>query len=215
MIIRESDVARLWSKIRKGDSDECWPWQAKARLVTGYGLLNIYVTEGRRRNVVASRIVCKIAHGEPPYEGAHALHSCDNPPCCNPKHLRWGTPKDNAADAIERGRNSPPPLNASYRRRDTQPKGGRVHNQSLDEAKVREIWRLHLAGMNTSRIAEVVGAKQHAVADVARGRSWRHLEDAPSIEALKAGGARRGDNGFNDTARARVLEVRAFKKGRR
>ncbi|WP_442800462.1 HNH endonuclease signature motif containing protein [Sphingopyxis sp. 113P3] len=149
--------------------------------------------------MLAHRVACTIAHGSPPEGKASALHSCDNPPCCNPAHLRWGSHKENTADAIERDRASPPPKNTSYRRRDTQPKGADVWNQSLTEDKVREIWRLHLAGgMTTSQIAEAVDATRHAVTDVARGRSWRHLPDAPSVESLKAGGVRRGYNQFSD-----------------
>lgn len=32
------------------------------------------------------------------------LHSCDNPPCCNPDHLYLGTPADNAKDMADRCR---------------------------------------------------------------------------------------------------------------
>lgn len=32
------------------------------------------------------------------------LHSCDNPTCINPNHLRIGTAKDNAQDREKRGR---------------------------------------------------------------------------------------------------------------
>lgn len=32
------------------------------------------------------------------------MHSCDNPPCCNPAHLSQGTRRQNIRDAISRGR---------------------------------------------------------------------------------------------------------------
>lgn len=32
------------------------------------------------------------------------LHTCDNPPCCNPEHLFIGTHLDNILDAIKKGR---------------------------------------------------------------------------------------------------------------
>lgn len=34
------------------------------------------------------------------------LHSCDNRRCCNPQHLRQGTPKQNSHDSVKRGRNT-------------------------------------------------------------------------------------------------------------
>lgn len=36
--------------------------------------------------------------------GMQILHSCDNPSCINPEHLRQGTLMDNMLDAIKRGR---------------------------------------------------------------------------------------------------------------
>jgi hypothetical protein len=32
------------------------------------------------------------------------IHSCDNPPCCNPAHLRPGSAQDNATDREAHGR---------------------------------------------------------------------------------------------------------------
>ena len=43
------------------------------------------------------------ALGRPPFNMC-VLHSCDNPPCCNPEHLFWGTCKDNTQDMIKKGR---------------------------------------------------------------------------------------------------------------
>lgn len=37
-------------------------------------------------------------------EGMRVLHTCDNPPCCNSKHLFLGTDADNMADKKAKGR---------------------------------------------------------------------------------------------------------------
>ena len=75
----------------------CWEWQG-TRLPKGYGVITVQQT---KRYV--HRIMCEEAHGTIP-AGMYALHSCDNPPCCNPEHLRIGTPQENTQDAVKRKR---------------------------------------------------------------------------------------------------------------
>lgn len=53
--------------------------------------------------VLTHRVAFEYKYGSIP-EGMVVMHLCDNPACCNPDHLTLGTPKDNAHDAILKGR---------------------------------------------------------------------------------------------------------------
>ena len=204
--LTDRDISRFWGKIDVRGDDECWPWVAKARHHFGYGMLKVR----EHGNVSASRISCFLYHGEPPHEGAKCLHSCDNPSCCNPHHLRWGTQADNVKDAIDRKRNSPPPRvwdNPEWAEAtiNALPRGEGKINAKLTDEIVREIWNLHLSGLSTAEICKRTGAGKYPVADLCRGRTWRHLPDAPSLDELKKGGVRRGHNQFSRGEDTRAL----------
>jgi len=47
-----------------------------------------------------------LAKGWPPVDAMMACHTCDNPICCNPGHLWWGTAAENMQDASAKGRMS-------------------------------------------------------------------------------------------------------------
>lgn len=179
---------RFMSRIEQRGPDECWPWLG-GKNSAGYGVF-------RPRSgspVLATRYACGMATRHIPDRSTYCLHSCDNPACCNPKHLRWGTPTDNVQDAIRRKRHKmPPPAKGNP----NPPKGEAVWSATLTADQVRAIWRLHLAGLPATKTAAEVGASAHVVRDVTRGRSWRHLPDAPPVEELRKGGVRRGWNQF-------------------
>jgi len=78
--------------------DECWVWIGRTT-DDGYGTL---CWKGND-HVRAHRLAWELANG-PILEGLWVLHHCDNPPCCNPRHLFLGTAKDNRQDDMRKGR---------------------------------------------------------------------------------------------------------------
>ena len=85
-------IDSFWKFVDVKSENECWVWKGN-RFSTGYGRCSF----GR-----AHRVAWELIHGVIP-EGMFVLHSCDNKPCCNPKHLFLGTRKDNAQDAKRKG----------------------------------------------------------------------------------------------------------------
>lgn len=51
------------------------------------------------------RYLCRVVNGVPPDNDSYALHNCGNGHlgCVNPKHIYWGTQKQNFADSIRHG----------------------------------------------------------------------------------------------------------------
>jgi hypothetical protein len=98
----EERIARFWAKVDRRGPNECWPWLAKSRANGGYGQFGY-----RSKCFKAHRFAKAVSMGLDPLllpSEWKILHSCDNPPCCNPAHLRVGSMKDNAADMVKRDR---------------------------------------------------------------------------------------------------------------
>lgn len=85
----------------------CWIWQKRCD-PAGYG--EIAITEdGVHRKEKAHRAAYVEFVGPIPDGAEVIMHTCDNPPCVNPDHLRPGTHRDNIRDMWAKGRQSPPP----------------------------------------------------------------------------------------------------------
>lgn len=103
---RGSLAQRFWRQVDCSRGlDGCWLWTG-ARDPNGYGRLGV---GGRGTGtLLAHRVSLKLAGVELPDELC-ALHSCDNPPCVNPRHLRVGTRAENNREMFAKGRGSKPP----------------------------------------------------------------------------------------------------------
>lgn len=90
-------ASRFWPKVKIGRPHECWLWQSKAQ-IRGYGQIHAW-----HRPQYAHRVAYALGNGDIP-EGAHVLHRCDTPLCCNPNHLFLGDQADNMRDRFAKGR---------------------------------------------------------------------------------------------------------------
>lgn len=88
-------VDRFWARVDK--DNDCWLWTGTTD-PCGYGQVF-----WDKKAWMAHRLAWTLANGTIP-EGMYLLHSCDNPRCVRPEHLRPGTQKENASDMVSRGR---------------------------------------------------------------------------------------------------------------
>lgn len=155
---------RFWSKVDRRGDDECWPWLASVRRKDeGYGA---FYLNGRHQP--ASRVAYMLTYGDIP-PGVVVCHRCDNPPCCNPAHLFLGTPQDNDADRVAKGR---------------QARGSRNGYAKLTERQVWAIRQLRSIGAKPAWLAERFGVTPVYIWSLCTGHrgAWQHIDD----EAMRA-----------------------------
>lgn len=144
----------FWTRVdMSAGADACWPWRGRTA-GKGYGQ---FMRDGRQ--VYAHRTA--LLGVDEKLVPLCVLHSCDNPICCNPRHLSLGTYADNNRDCRSKKRHA-------Y---------GETHGRGkLSEAQAREIKRLLAAKMMGRAIAREFGVSFATVCDINRGRCWAHLE---------------------------------------
>jgi len=85
--------------VAKAGQNECWFWTA-GLFRDGYGQFRLGKV-GSFKRVKAHRVAWYLATREQPI--LNVCHICDNLSCCNPNHLRLGSPDDNTQDKIVKG----------------------------------------------------------------------------------------------------------------
>lgn len=153
----EALAQRFWAKTRRMDSG-CIEWVG-GRNRNGYGTFSVWGSAAFScRMQLAHRVAWFLHTGE--VANGLVLHSCDNPPCVNPDHLRLGTQFDNMRDCVERRRHGG----------GARP-GAANHSAKLKESQVRQIRALK--GVERYRdIAKRFGVHEETVGEIMRGKRW-------------------------------------------
>ncbi len=152
-MLTSKDIERFWSKVNIKGEDDCWEWLGNHDL-EGYGKLSAFHT-----SFMAHRIMYFLKK-EKFSEDLKILHTCDNPSCCNPNHLKLGTQKDNVQDCINKNRRSPQ-------------NGENNHRSILTEKDVKEIKRLYETGQYSYRkLGDIFGVKESTISYAIKGISW-------------------------------------------
>lgn len=155
---------RFMAKVSPESNSGCWLWKG-AISSTGYGHC---VVDGRL--VKVHRLAYELFKGPikllngSDCRGTCVIHSCDNPICVNPDHLRLGTHRDNMDDKRERNRFVSNPL---Y--------GEDHQNAKLKAAEVVVIRRRAAIGDSHCQMAKEYGVTQATVRDAVVRRTWKWL----------------------------------------
>lgn len=148
---------RFWEKVDRKSEDECWEWVGCRHWKWGYGHLRI-----GKRAVASHRVSWELHYGNIP-DGLCVCHTCDNPPCVNPKHLFLGTVADNNMDKKLKGRQD-----------ERGEKNGRAKLRSEDVVNIR---KFHKDGMTFASLGRMFGVNSVTISYICKGRLWSHISD--------------------------------------
>lgn len=155
----ERREAAFWAKVDKsGGPDACWPWMGARVPAGGYGRF-------KGEKLIAAHRFAYIVSIGPIEPGLDVMHLCDNPPCCNPAHLKAATTLENMQDAKRKLRHA---------------WGERNKNAKMTADLVREIRSkfrfITPHKTNAKELADEYGMARGTVYLAATGRTWAHLK---------------------------------------
>lgn len=157
------NARKFWKLVSVRGSDECWPWIGYCE-PKGYG------------KFMPTRLVCTRTHrfayalknGVTGMNGFEVMHTCDNRPCCNPKHLKLGTQLDNIRDAVSKGRMRPV-------------HGSKHRSAKLTESDVEQLIIKFRGVTEKERSLEIkktstrFGVRTESINAALRGSTWRRV----------------------------------------
>ena len=103
-------------------------------------------------------------------DGLVVMHTCDNPPCINPEHLKLGTVQENVDDMMNKGRHGINPMAKGET-------NGKAKLTSDDVFKIREMVKFK----SQAEVARLFLISRANVSIIVSRKSWAHLPEKQSI----------------------------------
>ena len=181
---------RFWSKVKRDKEGECWNWQSSVSN-SGYGVFWERI-KGKKLHTFAHRAAYELEVGTID-DGLVVMHLCHNKLCCNPRHLRLGTQRENIDMSVKAGHYR----EIVRKRRDSDSYG------VINKASVDEIRKAYREGYTTKELAKVVGVSVKTILVVLKGLhgyegiveprvTSKELVERGAKEALKVRHGKRG-----------------------
>ncbi len=153
----------FWARVEKKSDNECWPWTGSRN----YRPDNKQMTYGwlrwKGQMSRAHRVAWQLANSSVIPIGMQILHTCDNPVCCNPAHLRIGTHVENMADMKVKGRA-------------VALRGADSPRAKFTEEEVREIrkrYKTRWPYLGVGQLAKEYGVHRTTMSSLIRGKSYK------------------------------------------
>lgn len=151
----------------------------------GYFKVTLTNDAGRRVTCLVHRLVAQAFLPPAPCGSNFVLHADDVKTDNRVKNLRWGTARENSADALLNGCLAVGDAHPCRMKPWTRPRGERHVSRKLSDEDVRTI----MAARGRQRdIAQAFGVNQALVWRIKHGKVWKHITN-PAYGAMLAAGA--------------------------
>jgi hypothetical protein len=141
------------------DPNGCWNWTG-AIDKRGYG--NLLITVNGKDKRVKSHRLSYIIHNNILLENDAVCHTCDNPRCCNPKHLFVGSAQDNVNDKIAKNR---------------QIRGTMQHNAKLNDEIIKQIIiEYNAGGTSYAKLGKKYNLGKNYIYKIVKRLIWKHVQ---------------------------------------
>lgn len=160
----------FWQKVDVRGPDDCWEWKA-CRHKSGYGQMRL----GKQR-LAAHRFSLMLKTGRTFPRKSFVCHRCDNPPCCNPRHLFIGTQLDNMRDMWSKGR-GPCGDRSGAKRHPEGIRRGELHGKAklTTQMVVKMRSQFNSGCLSIPDIAKAFSLHPGSVWKIIHRKAWKHV----------------------------------------